>query len=85
MRHAPGRRAGAVATRGDGRGDESEAGTAAGGVRKEEAASDIEEGRAEAGLRVGEGGVATGEAAAAGDGRRRRRGGSGERAPTSSG
>ena len=43
LRHAPGRRAGAVATRGDGRGDESEAGTAAGGVRKEEAASDIEE------------------------------------------
>ena len=62
MRHAPGRRAGAVATRGDGRGDESDVGTAAGGVRKEEAASDIEEGRAEAGLRVGEGDVATGEA-----------------------
>ena len=37
LRHAPGRRAGAVATRGDGRGDESEAGTAAGGARKEEA------------------------------------------------
>lgn len=79
VRHAPGRRAGAVATRGDGRGDESEAGTAAGGVRKEEAASDIEKGRAEAGLRVGEGGVATGEAAAAGYGRRRRRGGRGAR------
>ena len=54
-------------------------GTAAGGVRKEEAASDIEKGRAAAGLRVGEGGVATGEAAAAGYGRRRRRGGRGAR------